>query len=106
MDATASPFATVLGRHLAAVQQVSDLRFKHAFLYEGLVHPADCFDFHRRTGNQDDPVGLDALVLAPGKLAFVDTVLVDEHTPQAIAGRAALTKADLNQSTLTCEDLC
>ena len=56
-------------------------------------------------GHQDDPVGLQALLLAARELALRLPLLVDQLPPQAEAGRAALPEAELDQPALPCEDL-
>ena len=57
------------------------------------------------TGLQDDAVGLQTLVLAPRQLALDRSGLIDQHTPQPIASRAALPKTQFDQPALPGEHL-
>ncbi len=52
------------------------------------------------TGNQDHPIGLQALMLAAREHAFALAALVDEHPAQAVARRPALAVAEFDQPAL------
>ena len=59
-----------------------------------------------RPRNQDDPVGLNGLLLSKGKLAFGLAGLIDQHPPQSVAGSPALLVAEPDQVAGSLEDLC
>ena len=59
----------------------------------------------RRAGDEDDPVSLQAFVLASPKDSFRSAVLVAEHAAHAQTGGTALAVSELDEPTLTCEDL-
>ena len=56
-------------------------------------------------GDEDDAVGLQALVLAVLELAFDGAGLVNQDPAQAITCGAPLPKSHLDQATLACKDL-
>ena len=88
------------------VQRRRDLTLDLALVDELPVHPPHDLDLFGRSGHEDDPVGLEALVLAPGENALGRAALVDAHASQAVARHPALAVSVLDESALACEHLC
>ena len=105
MDAASRPAAVIFADHAPAVQQVGDLAFLSTFFDERSIHPANRLDLHRLAWDENDPVGLNALVLATAENTLVSAGLVDEHAPQPVPGGSALSIANLDQPALTGEYL-
>ena len=89
----------------ALIQNVGDLALGLPLLDKRPVHPADGVDLLGRARDQDHAVGLDALLLTPGELAFGGAGLIDQPAAQAVSGRAALAEAEFDQPALPREDL-
>ena len=74
------------------------------------MHPADRFYLFRWAGDQNHTVGLDTFVLAPSKVTFGGTDLVNKPAAQSISCRTAArrgikivrTYADAGKSGLPC----
>ena len=79
MDGATGPGAVEIRLQAALVQQRRDLAFEPAAVDELPVNPPNILDFVVGSGNQDDPIGLQALVLASGEYALGLAVLVDTH---------------------------
>ena len=105
MDGAVGPGLTQIRFDAALVEQRGDFALKPAALDELPVHPADGLDLFFGTGNQDDPVGLETLVLAPVQDALAIAILVDAHAAQPVPRHTPLAEAVLDEAALAGEHL-
>ena len=94
VDRAARPRPAQVRQDALLVESRRDLAFQPAALDELPVHPPNGLHLLFRPGNEDHPVGLEALVLALLEDALGRAVLVDTHAAQPVAGRAALAEAE------------
>src|SRR5579862_1088173 len=90
MNCSPGPSSTEVGQDALPVQQHRDFGLSFSVLDEYLVHPTNDSDFLIRAGNQDHPVGLNALVLTHFQDGLLLTCLINEHPSQAKACGTAL----------------
>src|SRR5581483_4558987 len=83
----------------AFVKNESDLSFGLSALGKGSVDPADRLYFFGGTGDENHTVCLNAFVLTGAELAFRNSGLVDQFSPEAIAGHSPLPVSQLDQPT-------
>ena len=69
------------------------------------IDSTDRLDFGVGPWHQDDTISLDALVLAASELAFDRRTLVDQASPQPVAGRATLAEPEFDEAALASEHL-
>jgi len=105
VDSPPAPGSAVLGRDFSTLQERSNFGLQPAFIDEGPIHPVHGLDFDGFAGDQDHPIGLDALVLPASQRAFVDTFVVHEHTAKSETRGASLAVADFDQAALAGEYL-
>lgn len=105
VDRPAGPGPAQVGRDAPSVQGLGDLALGLRVLDEGAVHPLYRRHLLGRPGGQHHPIGLDTLLLAPCEVALGQAALVDQASPEAVAGRTTLPEPVLDQAALTGEDL-
>ncbi len=105
MDRAARPWTFEIGQDATSIEQVSDLGFGPAALDEEVIDLSNNLNLVIGTGDKDDPVGCDALVLAAAERALRFAGLIDKHTSKAEACGAALAIAETDQISLAGEHL-
>ena len=74
----------------APIQQFHDLPFLVSFSDEQIENVTDSLNFSFRSGDQDDPIGLRALSLAPTQQTLRIPITVDQLPSQTISRRSSL----------------
>ncbi|TWI92470.1 hypothetical protein JM93_00012 [Roseibium hamelinense] len=100
MDGRPGPRPVEIGVEPFAVQNLRDLALGPPLIHEHLVNALDDQLFLLWAGDQDHTVGLQALLLAARQLTLRVAVLVDQHAPKPVPGRAALAISKLYQAAL------
>src|ERR1700732_361578 len=81
MDCAPGPRPPQIRGGSTCIEQPGDLALGLSFINEGAIDPPDSIKLFWWAGNQDNTVGLYALVLAPCEHALLGPALVDEHAP-------------------------
>ena len=76
-----------------------------AVLDKSAIDRTHNLDLFRRSGHENDPIGLDAFVFTSGEFSFDDGILIDKAPPQAKASGASLAKSKFDESTLPGKNL-
>src|SRR6266853_2678917 len=100
VDGATRPRSSRRGRDTFAVQQRRNFAFRFVLGDEESVSSADGRDFVVRSRRQDDALQLKALPLAGREGRLGITMLIQQESPEAIPGRAALPEAQCYQSAL------
>ena len=75
------PFAAEVGEDVLVVEAFGDFGFRQVVIDEPAIDLIDDGDLVVGTGLQDDPVGLQTLVLAARQFALDRPRLIDQHPP-------------------------
>jgi hypothetical protein len=105
MDRAAGPRPPQIGDGAAGIEEVRDLTLDFAFIDEQAVDLAHGRHLLGWSWHQHDPVGLQALQLTVCKHALCLALLIDQHAAQPVTRVPTLAVAQLDQSTLSREDL-
>src|ERR1019366_10068102 len=99
------PWALVFPEDASPIECLRNLPFGLSFAYEQFIDLPNNLNLILGPRNQDDSVRLQALPFSTSQKPFGALVPVDQLTPQAIAGRAALSKPHLDEAALAREHL-
>jgi hypothetical protein len=91
--------ADVVGDALR-VEDGGDLYFRLMLNDEEVVDAVHCSEFVVWPWGEDDALGLEALAFSPGEGGLGLPVLVQEESPQAVTGGAALSAAERDETAL------
>ena len=105
MHSAPRPGTTEVGHQVSLIQFGGDFRFPFAVLGELFVDPADKANLVLGTWNENDSVGLKALLFTSAQQTFLFPSEIDEHPPQSEAWRPALPISEFDQTALSLEDL-
>jgi hypothetical protein len=105
MHDVVGPALIEIGAHAHAVEASGDFGDGEVFIDQPAVHQIDVADFVLRARAEDDPVGLQALLLATAQRGLEVAGLIDQHPAQAIARVPSLTESHFDQAALADKDL-
>ena len=98
------PRASQVGRNPALIENVGDITLSLAILDKSAIDPAHNLDLLRRSGHENDAIGLDAFVLASSEFSFDDGILIDKAPAQTEASGSSLAKSKFDKPALPCKN--
>src|SRR5579862_1014017 len=98
VDSRMIPLCPSYVLYILPVELASNGVHRSFFFYEHAVNCANPFDLDCGTRNQNDPVSSDAFAFTLNELHLRLASSRNQHSPQAISGRAALFEAEVGQT--------
>ena len=101
MDGTAAPFPVKVRKNAASIQQIRDFSLWGSCFGEESVDFSNDLGLEFSTRDEDDPIGLQALLFPARENLLWCTVLIHELSTQPESSLASLAKAQFDQTALS-----